>query len=436
MLSIKSVRQKHQASNDLLKLLDEFRRMVNVCVAIGIEENISSRMTLSLASYHRLSRDILGYYRLGAIGIATGILRNYRKAVRKNPWTRVPFARKLMLTTCYGFKIRNGLLRLPVKPREYVYLKLNDHTLQAISALSVRSVTLTPGWVSINYSKEMVEIEPEEYLGVDCNLDNVTTASVDGRARKFDLSKATRIKADYRSVKSRFKRNDIRIRTRIFSKYGEKQRNRTQPLLHSVSKRIVEEAKTRRYGIVMERLTGIRRLYRKDNFQGRSYRARMNGWSYGELQRQIEYKARWEGVKVIYVPARNTSKRCSICGYKTLESTRRRLWCPHCGAILDRDENAARNIAARGLRFSPNGPPGEAMVEEREQENATLILKVDGGKLSLQQPRLEQFNRRRINRTLFGLYSWGEIVEKSSLLGHFELDFDWHVGGELERRYL
>ena len=56
-----------------------------------------------------------------------------------------------------------------------------------------------------------------------------------------------------------------------------------------------------------------------------------------------------------------------------------------CGAILDRDENAARNIAARGLRFSPNGPPGEAMVAEREPENATLILKVDEGKLS-QQP--------------------------------------------------
>jgi transposase len=87
-------------------------------------------------------------------------------------------------------------------------------------------------------------------------------------------------------------------------------------------------------------------------------------------------------VKVIYVPARNTSKRCSICGYKTLESTHRKLWCPHCGAILDRDENAARNIAAGGLRFSPNGPPGEAMVEEREPENATLILKVDGSKLS------------------------------------------------------
>src|SRR3989441_2966955 len=359
--------------------------MVNVCIAIGIEENISSRKTLSLASYHRLSRDILGYYRLGAIGIATGILRNYQKAVRKNPRTRIPYARRLMLTTCYGFKIQENLLRLPVKPLEYVYLKLNDHTLQVISKLNVRSVTLTPDWVSISYSKEMVEIEPEEYLGVDRNLDNVTTASVNGTARAFDLSKATRIKADYRSVMSRFKRNDIRIRTRVFSKYGEKQRNRVQPLLHGVSKRIVDEAKTLRYAIVMERLTGIRRLYHRGNGQSRHYRARMNSWSYGELQRQIEYKARWEGVKIIYVPARNTSKRCSICGYKTLESTHRRLWCPHCGAILDRDENAAKNLAARGLRFSPNGPPGEAMVEEREPENTTLILKVDGGKLSLQQ---------------------------------------------------
>ena len=110
----------------------------------------------------------------------------------------------------------------------------------------------------------------------------------------------------------------------------------------------------------------------------------MNSWSYGELQRQLEYKARWEGVKTLYLPARDTSKRCSICGYTTLESTQRTLWCPHCGTVLDRDENAAMNIAAGGLRFSPDGPPGEAMVEEREPEKETLILKVDGDKLGLQ----------------------------------------------------
>jgi len=282
-----------------------------------------------------------------------------------------------MLTTCYGFKIQNGLLRLPVRRRRYVYVKLNSHTLHVLSGVSVRSVTLTPDSLSLTYSKETIEIEPEGYVGIDRNLDNATSASTDGTVKTFDLSMATRIKTDYRIVKSQFKRNDARIRTRISSKCGERQRNRVQPLLHNVSKRIVEDAKTRRVGIVMEKLTGIRRLYQKGNGQSRNYRARMNSWSYGELQRRIEYKARWEGVKVIYVPARNTSKRCSVCGYKTLESTQRRLWCPHCGAILDRDENAARNIAAGGLRFSPNGPPGEAMVEEREPENATIIFKVE-----------------------------------------------------------
>jgi putative transposase len=383
-LAVKSVKQRYQASSDLLRLLDEFRRMVNVCIAVGIEENVSSLKSLSLKSYHRLNRDILGYYRLCAISRATGIIRNYRKAKKKNSRMKFPYAKKLMLTTCYGFKITDGLLRLPVKPRTYVYVKLNSHTVQVLSGVKVRSVTLSLNSLSLSYSREKTEVKPEGYVGIDCNLDNVTAASTDRTVRTFDLSKATMIKADYRYVKSQFKRNDARIRTRVYNKYGDKQQNRVQPLLHSVSKRIVEEAKSKRQGIVLERLTGIRRLYQKGNGQNRNYRARMNSWSYGEIQRQVEYKARWEGVKVIYVPARNTSKRCSICGYKTLESTKRRLWCPGCGTILDRDENAARNIAARGLRFSPNGPPGEAMVEEREPENATLILKVDGGKLSQQ----------------------------------------------------
>jgi len=381
LLATKAVRQKYQASPELLKLLDEFRRMVNVCVMIGIEQNISSLKALASRTYPCLSRDILAYYRLGAISAATGIIHNHRKANKKSPRTKLPCAKKLMLSIWYGFKIQNGHLRLPLKPREYAYVKLNGYTLQALSGLNVRSVTLTSDSLSISYSKEATEIAPEGYVGIDRNLNNVTTASIDKMVRRYDLSKVTDTKSTYRYVKSRFKRNDARIRTRVFSKYGEKQRNRVQPLLHSVSKRIVEDAKTRRYGIVMEKLTGIRRLYRRGNGQSRNRRARMNGWSYGELQRQIEYKARWEGVKVVYVPARDTSKRCSICGYKTLESTQRRLWCPHCGTILDRDENAARNIAARGLRFSPNGPPDEAV---KGNPTTTVILGVDGGKLSQQ----------------------------------------------------
>jgi putative transposase len=69
----------------------------------------------------------------------------------------------------------------------------------------------------------------------------------------------------------------------------------------------VRQAKEKQFGIVMENLKGIRRLYRKGNWQGKDYRARMNTWSYSELQRQIEYKARWEGIPVYYVHASRTS---------------------------------------------------------------------------------------------------------------------------------
>jgi hypothetical protein len=63
MLAVKVVRQRYQASADLLSLFDEFKRMVNVCVAVGMQENVSSLKTLYLRSYRHLSRDMLRYYK-------------------------------------------------------------------------------------------------------------------------------------------------------------------------------------------------------------------------------------------------------------------------------------------------------------------------------------------------------------------------------------
>ncbi len=182
----------------------------------------------------------------------------------------------------------------------------------------------------------------------------------------------------------------------VFAKYRQRHQNRVQPLLHIVTKRIVDEAKTRRYGIVLERLTGIRRLYRKGNGQSKNYRARMNSWSYGELQRQIEYKARWEGLKVIYVPAWNTSKQCSICGYKTLESTHRRPWCPKCGTILDRDENRGQEPGCgraevqpqRASRRSKGRGTGTGERDPNPQSRWRQVKSANAGQ-----------NRQRLNRT-------------------------------------
>ena len=119
----------------------------------------------------------------------------------------------------------------------------------------------------------------------------------------------------------------------------------------------------------MENLTGIRKLYRKGNGQGKDYRARLNGWSYFELQRQIDYKAAWEGITVIYVPPHKTSSTCAICGSEISECTERKVYCHKCNRIVDRDENAALNIVKAGVRFAPKGLASEAMVKEQLTPN-------------------------------------------------------------------
>lgn len=383
MQAIKSVRQNYEPTEETLELIKDFRLMVNDCIRIGFELGITSMKKLSLASYHALKEyHVASCYSLTAISKASGILRNYRKAIRKNPNTKKPYAGKPILTDCYGFRIEGNRLRLVLRAHEYVYINLNPHTLQTISGHTVRSVTLTACTTSLAYSKEVATMELNGAIGIDRNLDNITIASSHGSVERFDLSKATEIKQTYREVKGHFTRNDARIRRVVYRKYGTRERNCVSWILHNVSASIVKQAKTKHSAIIMEDLRGIRRLYRKGNGQGTDYRARLNSWSYFELQRQIEYKARWEGTPVIYVDARGTSANCSTCGSRTYPNGQRTLFCPRCNLSFDRDENAAKNILARGwLRFGHHGPPVEAV---KGNESTTPILRADGGKESLQ----------------------------------------------------
>jgi len=257
--------------------------------------------------------------------------------------------------------------------------------MRAISGHTPRSLTLTASGLSISLSKEIAEIEPGGAIGIDRNLDNVTLADSDGDILRHDLGKGTEVKARCRETESHFKRNDARIRRVVYGKYGRIQRNRVDWLLHNVSASIVRRAKEKRFGIVMEDIRGIRRLYRKGNGQGNDYRAKLNSWSFYELQRQIEYKAKWEGIPVAYVAARGTSVNCSICGSRTVTypNERRTLHCPRCDISIDRDVNAARNILAKGgVRFTPDGPPEVRTKAMKGNETTTPILRADGGKVT------------------------------------------------------
>jgi IS605 OrfB family transposase len=70
---------------------------------------------------------------------------------------------------------------------------------------------------------------------------------------------------------------------------------------------------------------------------------------FGELRRQLTYKAVWAGGMLVqadtFFPS---SKTCSGCGHvkAKLPLSERTYRCERCGMVLDRDLNAARNLAA------------------------------------------------------------------------------------------
>jgi len=199
-------------------------------------------------------------------------------------------------------------------------------------------------------------------LGIDMNLNNTTAADSLGNILVHDLSKVTLIKSSSRQTIARFRRDDARVRQRIAGKYGRIQRNRTQWLLHNASRKLVDHARTKRLGIALENIKGIRRLYQKGNGQSHYYRGRLNSWSYYELDRQLSYKASWEGLPVVHVDPKGTTSKCSVCGDRMVFSKESRmLHCPSCGSHVDRDVNAARNILFAGLRFSLLGLSDEAV---------------------------------------------------------------------------
>jgi putative transposase len=71
------------------------------------------------------------------------------------------------------------------------------------------------------------------------------------------------------------------------------------------------------------------------------------GW--GQFRTILEGKAAYAGRRVVAVPPAFTSQECSCCGARVEKSLSVRTHiCPSCGLILDRDENAARNIQWAG----------------------------------------------------------------------------------------
>ena len=369
--------------------METFRLMCNDAIRIGLAADASSLKRLSKLTYGELSRyDAPGYYKLCAISKAAGILAARKKSIGRGFPTKTPYLSKPMLVSCYGFKVQGGSLRIPVGARRFERIPLNAHTLAVISesGVEVRSFTLSERSLSLCIAKEVEEMKQAGgVVGVDRNLRNVTLGNAE-QVVYYDVSKAVEIADNTRSVIRSFKRNDTRMRRAARREVRTETAERVRQILNRVSKSIVAYATVSRQAIAFEDIGGIRKLYRRGNGQGRSFRGRINSWSFSELKRQVEYKAAWEGVPVITLTdkeTRGTTMDCYRCGERLQDSRGRprELWCQRCGRWEDRDLVAVMNISRRGwVRFAQSRGEGGAGEAVKGNGTKTLILRVDASK--------------------------------------------------------
>ena len=185
-------------------------------------------------------------------------------------------------------------------------------------------ITLTDSVLAIAFSRETVEVELRGRIGIDVNERNVTRSDSSGVVVKEDTSAVAEPKEMYKGIRAKIAHRtskDRRIRRGLLSKYGKREKDRTAQAIHRVTKRIVEHAKANGQSIVMERLKGIRKLYRKGNGQGTSFRGRMNSWAFHEVQRQVDYKARGRYTCDLRQPQRHVPKMPEL--WLPAHSTRR-----------------------------------------------------------------------------------------------------------------
>lgn len=124
--------------------------------------------------------------------------------------------------------------------------------------------------------------------------------------------------------------------------------NIRKDFLHKVSRKLINENQV----IVLED------LHVKNMLKNKNLARSISDVGWGNFVIYLQYKAEWANKKVIHVGRFFAStKLCSGCGEKNTALTlSEREWvCGECGRAHDRDENAAINIKAEGLRLLREG---------------------------------------------------------------------------------
>ena len=126
-------------------------------------------------------------------------------------------------------------------------------------------------------------------------------------------------------------------------------------------------------------------------------------WNRGELMRWLTHYVTQNGGWVVCVSSFNTSQQCHTCGQRVTHPTHKESVCPEHG-VMDRDVNAAANIAARAVPRVVKARATRAKNRKLRPQAplrtpaARSSLKYPGRDRTKNKPTLKRKNHRRAAR--------------------------------------
>jgi putative transposase len=132
--------------------------------------------------------------------------------------------------------------------------------------------------------------------------------------------------------------------TRLHHKWSERRTH----FLHSLAKHIVQRCVEKGVGrINVGDLEGVREDEAGESKNwGKRGNLDLHGWAFDRFTSILTYKAKVEGVEVVEVSERDTSKTCCVCDREDdSQRVERGLYvCEECDAAFNADVNGAENI--------------------------------------------------------------------------------------------
>lgn len=395
----------------------ELKELGNLCTKIWNKANYYCRQqweqTGKIPSYYELARIFRDdfwcrqVHSHSAQAVLHKLSESYRSwfQLRKVDATANPpmFRNKDSVSTItftkFAIRIKDQQIKLTLRRDKHLIFNFQLQPTVMITQANVVRIEVKSGFANIVYRVEEPPLKQNgQVMGIDLGVINTaTTVKEDGEARIYTgrslLSTQRYFYKEIGKVQSIVTKQSKGEKqwSRHLSKLSRKRTRQVKQVLHAQTKAIANDCVASNVNVVaVGDLCNIRKLRSDTKNPEKFTKARNYGqnnqeiyaWRFDQFTATLEYKLKREGILLVRVNEKATSKTCSRCGTirKRNRKTRGLYICSQCGAVMNADINGATNILNKYLR-----PLGRSSADV----NLAKVIKWKENHLSLETPPIK-----------------------------------------------